>query len=134
MMEEEIFCRMPSDDWLNEVKNSAGNAEINMTKEEINMVNTDMNMTEEEIFGDMSSDDWLREMREDAEKEGIKTGRLLGKEEGFHLGIEEGKRREKNRIIKKLLEKNMNFDEISEITGVSKKKIKNLNLKNKKNL
>lgn len=48
------------------------------------------------------------------------------RQEGLQEGIKDGKKEEKIEIAKKLLKKNMDIDEIREITGLSLEKIKKL--------
>lgn len=66
-------------------------------------------------------------------KEGFNLGREegfnLGRQEGFNRGIKNGKNQSNYIIAKKLLERNMNFDEVSEITGINREKIEDLSLK-----
>ena len=45
---------------------------------------------------------------------------------GFDKGLEQGKKEEKIKIAKKLLEQNIDIDIIIEATGLTKKEIENL--------
>ncbi len=61
-------------------------------------------------------------------KEGLKEGMQKGMQEGMQKGMQKGRLLEKNEMILKMLNKDFNITNISEITGASKAEI--LKLKN----
>jgi predicted transposase/invertase (TIGR01784 family) len=56
-------------------------------------------------------------------EEGIEKGKDIGREEGMEKGIDIGVEQGKILIARKCLEKNMSIDDISDLTGLSKKQI-----------
>ena len=69
-------------------------------------------------------------MIEDALEDGWNRGKKEGKEEGRIEGIKEGKKEgikeNKFSVAKRMLEKNIDINVISECTGLSEKEIKTL--------
>lgn len=70
-------------------------------------------------------EDGFNEGYDNGMREGIKEGTKKGIEEGIAKGIEKGIKKEKKDIVKKLKQKGIPIDEISEITGLSKEEIEN---------
>ena len=68
----------------------------------------------------------LAEGRAKGLAEGRAEGRAEGLAEGRTEGLAEGRTEEKNELVKKMLEKKMDIDLISELTGLTKKEIENL--------
>ena len=54
------------------------------------------------------------------------TFKEIGRREGKEIGLEIGALEEKRHIAKKLLKKNMNIQDISDVTGLSLEKIETL--------
>ena len=83
---------------------------------------------DKEVHDKMIQNSMLRE----ANEKGIETGKKLGIETGKKLGIETGKKLgidERNlEIARNLLKKNIDINTISECTGLSLEKLKELNL------
>lgn len=73
-----------------------------------------------------NSDELNRLQREDNIKEGFDIGLKQGIEEGLKQGIEQGIDIEKKQIVKKMLEKNIDINQISEITRLSLEEIKKM--------
>ncbi|MDR1369230.1 MAG: hypothetical protein LBJ72_03740, partial [Dysgonamonadaceae bacterium] len=65
----------------------------------------------------------VRSAVEYARDEGINIGVEKGIEKGKDIGREEGVEQGKILIARKCLEKNMSIDDISDLTGLSKKQI-----------
>ena len=59
-------------------------------------------------------------------EEGLKEGRKEGKEEGIKEGREEGAKRNSCDIAKRMLEKGIDIETISELTGLTEKEISEL--------
>ena len=65
--------------------------------------------------------------REEGKEEGLKEGRKEGKEEGIKEGREEGAKQNSCDIAKRMLEKGIDIETISELTGLTEKEISKLN-------
>jgi flagellar biosynthesis/type III secretory pathway protein FliH len=61
--------------------------------------------------------------RKEGMKTGMEKGLNLGREEGMKKGMNIGREEEKILVVRKCLEKNMSVDDISDLTGLSKKQI-----------
>lgn len=61
-----------------------------------------------------------------AEERGIEKGMKKGLEKGLEKGIEKGSKERALKIAKKLLEMNMNIEQIIEATGLTREEIENL--------
>ena len=59
-------------------------------------------------------------------EEGLKEGRKEGKEEGIKEGLKEGAKRNSFDIAKRMLEKGIDIETISELTGLTEKEISEL--------
>ena len=59
-------------------------------------------------------------------EEGLKEGRKEGKEEGIKEGREEGAKQKSFDIAKRMLEKGIDIETISELTGLTEKEISEL--------
>ena len=100
--------------------------DINMKKRVINKIkemyrmNPDYSLTEEtkKNYADFLYYGWKREFTE----EGIKKGRKEGKKEGIIQGIQQNVRK----MIKSMLNKKMSYQDISDISGESINKIKEI--------
>ena len=68
----------------------------------------------------------INTMMKRATEDGREEGITLGREEGITLGREEGILQEKRDSAKKMLEKNIPVEDISEITGLSEEEINEL--------
>jgi predicted transposase/invertase (TIGR01784 family) len=68
----------------------------------------------------------LRKMYEDAKDEGKIAGMVEGEKEGIAKGIAKGKTEGKEEVVKNMLGKNMDEMLISEISGFSIEKIRDL--------
>ena len=64
--------------------------------------------------------------REEGLKEGHKKGHKEGKEEGIKEGREEGAKQKSFDIAKRMLEKGIAMETISELTGLTEKEISEL--------
>ena len=60
-------------------------------------------------------------------EEGLKEGHKEGKEEGIKEGREEGAKKKSFDIAKRMLEKGIDIETISELTGLTEKEISKLN-------
>lgn len=69
---------------------------------------------------------WKENGIEEGRKEGRKAGRLEGRLEGLLEGRLEGEKSKAVEIAKTMKEKNMNINEIIEITGLTKEEIENI--------
>ena len=58
--------------------------------------------------------------------EGIQEGIAKGKEEGKAEGVKEGQMEEKLRTVKGMVERNMDIDTITALTGLSAERIRSL--------
>ena len=67
------------------------------------------------------------EGREEGHKVGKEEGLKEGKEEGIKEGREEGAKRNSCDIAKRMLEKGIDIETISELTGLTEKEISKLN-------
>ena len=67
------------------------------------------------------------EGREEGLKEGHKKGHKEGKEEGLKEGRAEGVKQNSFDIAKRMLEKGIDIETISELTGLTEKEISELN-------
>ena len=67
------------------------------------------------------------EGREEGHKVGKEEGLKEGKEEGIKEGREEGARQKSLDIAKRMLEKGIDIETISELTGLTEKEISELN-------
>ncbi len=100
--------------------------DINMKKRVINKIkemcrmNLDYSLTEEtkKNYADFLYYGWKREFTE----EGIKKGRKEGRKEGIIQGIQQNVRK----MIKSMLNKKMSYQDISDISGESVNKIKEI--------
>ena len=62
-----------------------------------------------------------------ARESGREEGREMGKEEGLKEGREEGAKQKSCDIAKRMLEKGIDIETISELTGLTEKEISELN-------
>ena len=69
----------------------------------------------------------LKVGREEGLEEGHKKGHEEGKEEGFKVGRAEGVKQTSFDIAKRMLEKGIDIETISELTGLTEKEISELN-------
>ena len=67
------------------------------------------------------------EGRKEGKEEGLKEGHKEGKEEGIKEGREEGAKQNSCDIAKRMLEKGIDIEIISELTGLTEKEISKLN-------
>ena len=78
----------------------------------------------------VGKEEGLKEGREEGRKEGkeegLKEGHKEGKEEGIKEGREEGAKRNSCDIAKRMLEKGIDVETISELTGLTEKEISEL--------
>ena len=65
--------------------------------------------------------------RETGREEGLEEGHKVGKEEGLKEGLKEGAKRNSFDIAKRMLEKGIDIETISELTGLTEKEISKLN-------
>ena len=65
--------------------------------------------------------------RETGREEGREEGHKVGKEEGLKEGREEGAKQKSFDIAKRMLEKGIDVETISELTGLTEKEISKLN-------
>ena len=65
--------------------------------------------------------------RETGREEGREEGHKVGKEEGLKEGREEGAKQKSFDIAKRMLEKGIETETISELTGLTEKEISKLN-------
>ncbi len=82
-----------------------------------------------EILSNMSEDEYYKgwcTREEDNVFMDYQTGLENGKEEGMKEGIEEGTKSNRIIVAKKMLEKNININDISEITELSINEIEKL--------
>ena len=82
-----------------------------------------------EILSNMSEDEYYKgwcTREEDNAFMDYQTGLENGKEEGMKKGIEEGTKSNRIIVAKKMLEKNININDISEITELSINEIEKL--------
>ena len=79
----------------------------------------------------VGKEEGLKEGREEGRKEGkeegLKEGHKEGKEEGIKEGREEGAKQNSCDIAKRMLEKGIDIEIISELTGLTEKEISKLN-------
>ena len=79
----------------------------------------------------VGKEEGLKEGREEGRKEGkeegLKEGHKEGKEEGIKEGREEGAKQNSCDIAKRMLEKGIDIETISELTGLTEKEISKLN-------
>ncbi len=75
----------------------------------------------------VGKEEGLKEGREEGHKEGKEEGRKEGKEEGIKEGREEGAKQNSFDIAKRMLEKGIDIETISELTGLTEKEISKLN-------
>ena len=68
----------------------------------------------------------LLDLKMKYETEGLEKGMKKGMKKGIKEGIKEGKKEGIFQTAKKMLEKNMNLNEIKEITGLSNEEIQKL--------
>ena len=68
----------------------------------------------------------LKEGRKEGKEEGLKEGHKEGKEEGIKEGREEGAKQKSFDIAKRMLEKGIDIETISELTGLTEKEISEL--------
>ena len=71
-------------------------------------------------------EDGIKEGREEGLKEGHRKGHKEGKEEGLTEGRAEGAKQKSFDIAKKMLEKGIDIETISELTGLTEKEISEL--------
>ena len=74
----------------------------------------------------VGKEEGLKEGREEGHKEGKEEGRKEGKEEGIKEGREEGAKQKSFDIAKRMLEKGIAIETISELTGLTEKEISEL--------
>ena len=74
----------------------------------------------------VGKEEGLKEGREEGHKEGKEEGRKEGKEEGIKEGREEGAKQKSFDIAKRMLEKGIDIETISELTGLTEKEISEL--------
>ena len=74
----------------------------------------------------VGKEEGLKEGREEGHKEGKEEGRKEGKEEGIKEGREEGAKQKSCDIAKRMLEKGIDIETISELTGLTEKEISEL--------
>jgi len=74
----------------------------------------------------VGKEEGLKEGREEGHKEGKEEGLKEGKEEGIKEGREEGAKRKSFDIAKRMLEKGIDVETISELTGLTEKEISEL--------
>ena len=74
----------------------------------------------------VGKEEGLKEGREEGHKEGKEEGLKEGKEEGIKEGREEGAKRNSCDIAKRMLEKGIDVETISELTGLTEKEISEL--------
>ena len=74
----------------------------------------------------VGKEEGLKEGREEGHKEGKEEGRKEGKEEGIKEGREEGAKQKSFDIAKRMLEKGIETETISELTGLTEKEISEL--------
>ena len=74
----------------------------------------------------VGKEEGLKEGREEGHKEGKEEGLKEGKEEGLKEGREEGAKRNSCDIAKRMLEKGIDIETISELTGLTEKEISEL--------
>lgn len=72
----------------------------------------------------------LKEIFELEREEGELKGRVEGRKEGEMKGRKEGRQEEKIQIAKKMLQSNMEIEQIMSFTGLSKEELKRINEKN----
>ena len=65
--------------------------------------------------------------REEGREEGLKVGREEGHKKGHKEGKEEGAKQKSFDIAKRMLEKGIDVETISELTGLTEKEISKLN-------
>ena len=111
-------CKTELDKWLKFINNPKEN--VDMGNEEIKKA--------KEVLEEISQDEnerYLAELREKyiMDQKAIEGARY---DKGVKAGIEQGKQKNKIEIAKKMKDKNMEIETISEITGLSEDEIKNL--------
>ena len=74
----------------------------------------------------VGKEEGLKEGREEGHKEGKEEGLKEGKEEGIKEGREEGAQQKSFDIAKRMLEKGIDIETISELTGLTEKEISEL--------
>lgn len=67
----------------------------------------------------------MKEGLEEGKRKGLEEGKKEGIEQGKKEGLEQGKKESSKEIAIKMLKRKMPIEEISEITGLSDKEIKN---------
>ena len=74
----------------------------------------------------VGKEEGLKEGRKEGKEEGLKEGHKEGKEEGIKEGRAEGAKRNSCDIAKRMLEKGIDVETISELTGLTEKEISEL--------
>ena len=105
-----------------EVQNMARTrAELEEAVRQLRLLNAD-----EEVQQLADAEDWARYDYNSAMSEMMEKGLEAGRAEGQAKGRELGEKETNLKIVKKMLEKKMDIDLISELTGLTKKEIENL--------
>ena len=91
-------------------------------------MNPDYSLTDEmkEKYADMLYFGWKREYTEEGKKEGKKEGLKEGLKEGRKEGIIQGIQQKAKEMIKLMLSKKMSYQDISDISGETVSKIKEI--------
>ena len=113
-----------------EVQNMARTrAELEEAVRQLRLLNAD-----EEVQQLADAEDWARydynsamsEMMEKGLEKGLEAGRAKGRAEGFAEGLSKGQAKGRAELVKKMLEKKMDINLISELTGLTKEEIEKL--------
>ena len=113
-----------------EVQNMARTrAELEEAVRQLRLLNAD-----EEVQQLADAEDWARydynsamsEMMEKGMEKGLEAGRAKGRAEGFAEGLSKGQAKGRAELVKKMLEKKMDINLISELTGLTKEEIEKL--------
>ena len=96
-------------------------AELEEAVRQLRLLNAD-----EEVQQLADAEDWARYDYNSAMSEMMEKGLEAGRAEGQAKGRELGEKETNLKIVKKMLEKKMDIDLISELTGLTKKEIENL--------
>ena len=91
-------------------------------------MNPDYSLTEEtkKNYADFLYYGWKREFTEEGIKKGRKEGKKEGLKEGRKEGIIQGIQQNVRKMIKSMLNKKMSYQDISDISGESINKIKEI--------
>lgn len=96
-------------------------AELEEAVRQLRLLNAD-----EEVQQLADAEDWARYDYNSAMAEMEQKGLEAGKAEGLSQGRIKGRVEERNELVKKMLEKKMDIDLITELTGLTKEEIENL--------